>query len=41
MVGKPSKVNGRKVIEVQGPERTLWHMMFKSRIAEDIQVRVT
>lgn len=41
MVNKPEKVNGRKVIEVQGPEVTLWHMMFKSRIAEDIQVRVT
>lgn len=35
------KIPGRKTIEVTGPEQTLWQIMFKSRIAEDIQVRVT
>ena len=32
------KIPGRKTVEVIGPESTLWDMMFKSRIAEDIQV---
>lgn len=32
----PRKIPGRKIIEVTGPEAILWHMMFKSRIAEDI-----
>ena len=35
------KIPGRKTLEVRGPESLLWHMMFKSRIAEDIQVRIT
>jgi hypothetical protein len=30
------KIPGRKIIEVNGPEETLWQIMFKSRIAEDI-----
>jgi len=30
------KITGRKIIEVVGPEETLWQVMFKSRIAEDI-----
>lgn len=38
---KPRKLTGRKIIEIQGPESTLWHIMHKSRIAEDIQVRMT
>ncbi|CDW76469.1 UNKNOWN [Stylonychia lemnae] len=38
---KPRKLTGRKIIEVQGPEESLWKMMHKSRIAEDIQVRMT
>lgn len=37
----PRKLNGRKIIEVTGPEETLWKIMHKSRIAEDIQVRMT
>ena len=32
----PRKLTGRKIIEVQGPEETLWQIMHKSRIAEDI-----
>jgi hypothetical protein len=39
--GEPRKVVGRKIIEITGPESTLWHLMHKSRIAEDIQVRIT
>lgn len=35
------KVPGRKIIEVKGDQNTLWNIMFKSRIAEDIQVRTT
>ena len=34
--GSPKKVTGRKIIEITGPESTLWHLMHKSRIAEDI-----
>ena len=34
--GEPTKVVGRKIIEIKGPESTLWHLMHKSRIAEDI-----
>jgi hypothetical protein len=37
----PRKITGRKILEVQGPESVLWHIMFRSRIAEDVQVRVT
>ena len=37
----PRKISGRNLIEVTGPEETLWHIMFKSRIAEDILVRMT
>jgi len=33
---QPRKLSGRKIIEVNGPEETLWKIMFKSRIAEDI-----
>jgi 23S rRNA G2445 N2-methylase RlmL len=32
----PEKIKGRKIIEVKGSEETLWKIMFKSRIAEDI-----
>jgi len=38
---EPKKVVGRKIIEIIGPESTLWHLMHKSRIAEDIQIRIT
>jgi 23S rRNA G2445 N2-methylase RlmL len=40
-VSSARKIPGRKIVEVVGPEETLWQIMFKSRIAEDIQVRIT
>lgn len=30
------KISGRKIIEVSGTEETMWQIMYKSRIAEDI-----
>lgn len=39
--GKPRKVPGRKIIEIQGDQEMLWEIMHKSRIVEDIQLRMT
>lgn len=38
---KPYKVPGRRIIEIQGPQDLLWTLIHKSRIAEDVQVRMT
>jgi 23S rRNA G2445 N2-methylase RlmL len=38
---EPRKIPGRNILEVTGPEETLWQLMYKSRIAEDIQLRMT
>ena len=33
------KVPGRKILEIRGDEKMMWHILSKSRIAEDLQVR--
>lgn len=35
------KIPGRKAVEVQGDLKTMWEILFKSRIAEDLQVKIT
>ena len=35
------KIPGRKAVEVHGDMQTMWEILFKSRIAEDLQVKIT
>jgi hypothetical protein len=35
------KIPGRKAVEVRGDVKMMWDIMFKSRIAEDLQVKIT
>ncbi len=32
---------GRKIVEVRGTQKEMWQILFKSRIAEDLQVRIS
>ena len=35
------KIPGRKAVEIRGPLSLMWDILFRSRIAEDLQVRMT
>lgn len=38
---KAKRIPGRKAIEVTGPLDVMWNLVFKSRIVEDVQVKMT
>ena len=35
------KVPSRKAVEIQGDQSTMWHLIARSRIAEDLQVKTS
>jgi hypothetical protein len=39
--GSLKKIEGRKAVEIKGTFETMWQILFRSRIAEDLQVRIT
>ena len=39
--GSLKKIEGRKAVEIKGTFETMWQILFRSRIAEDLQVRMT
>lgn len=38
---KANKIPGRRIIEIQGPQELMWTLLYKSRLCEDISLRMT